>query len=136
MDVNSRYAYFLLCGHFGPTSVVAEDDGAIVGFIGGYRPPTDPDQLFVWQIATRADKRGQAVGDRMADHILARPSCAGVRYLGATVTPSNQASRRFFEGFARAKGVDCAEEPFLRADQFGADAHEEEILLKIGPFGS
>ena len=59
----------------------------------------------------------------------------GVRYLEASVTPSNEASSRMFRGFARAFDAPCNETNLFRADQFPkGEAHEEERLLRIGPF--
>src|SRR5690606_39264906 len=55
LDVNSLYAYLLLCEHFSATCVVAESAGGLIdGFISAYVPPTRPDVIFVWQVAVHA----------------------------------------------------------------------------------
>ena len=135
LDLNSRYAYFLLCDHFAATSAVAEDEaGQVVGFLGGYRPPTEPDALFVWQVVVDASQRGKKVAPGLLTAILDRPANAAVTKVLATVGPSNRASRRFFEGFAANLSAPFATRPYLAAEDFGAAGHEAEILLRIGPF--
>src|SRR5690606_15860277 len=47
LDLNSRYCNLLHCTHFADTSVAAERDGVLVGFISGYLPPRRSDTLFV-----------------------------------------------------------------------------------------
>jgi L-2,4-diaminobutyric acid acetyltransferase len=42
LDVNSTYAYLLLCSHFASTCIVAEDGRGLAGFISGYCKPDDP----------------------------------------------------------------------------------------------
>lgn len=133
LDVNSRYAYFLVCNHFADTSVVAEDEGHVFGFLSAYRPPGARDCLFVWQVAVERAFRGRGVARQMLEDILARPSCAGVRFVEATVAPSNRASRAFFERFAEQRAATLCQAPFLDEEAFGEDGHEREILLRIGP---
>ncbi|MEX2375678.1 MAG: diaminobutyrate acetyltransferase, partial [Dehalococcoidia bacterium] len=50
LDLNSPYAYLLVCTDFAQTSLVATDATGVVGFIAAYRPPTRPDATFVWQV--------------------------------------------------------------------------------------
>ena len=134
LDLNSRYAYFLWCSHFADTSAVAvADDGTVAGFLSGYCPPTHPDAYFVWQIVVGEKARGQGVAARLIEDVLSRPSCEGVRYLEATVGPSNAPSRALFTRFAEKRGLAFEESEFLAAEMFG-EGHEEEILLRIGPF--
>lgn len=135
LDVNSCYCYFLLCGHFAGTSVVAESGGAVTGFISAYLEPAAPDTVFVWQVAVDASQRGTGLAGRMLDTILSRTECAGVRWLETTVSPSNRASRRLFERFADRRGARLEERPFLEAAHFGDSGHEAEPLLRIGPLG-
>ena len=71
LDLNSRYAYLLLCHHHAQTSVVAELDGVLVGAITAYIPPIQPDTLFVWQVAVAPASRGNSLG-----HTLHQPSGA------------------------------------------------------------
>ncbi len=104
-----------------------------VGFISGYRPPTRPDVLFVWQVAVAEAARGRGIAGRMLDDLIARPACSGVTAMETTVTPSNGASRAMFASFARRQGAGIDETAGFTGDLFPTDAHEDERLLRIGP---
>lgn len=133
LDVNSTYAYYLLCRHFAETCAVAELDGRVLGFLSAYLPPETPDRLFVWQVVVDPGLRGHGMAGRLLETVLARPVCAGVRYIETTVSPSNRPSRRVFEHFAERRDAGWHEEVFLAAEDFGPEGHEEEILFRIGP---
>jgi len=135
LDLNSVYAYLLLCEHFRDTCVAACRGARIDGFISAYIPPGRPDTLFVWQVAVHERARGQSLGKAMLRELLARPMARHVRHLETTVGPTNQASRRMFAGLARELGTCSIEEPLFDRTLFGAGEHEDEMLLKIGPFG-
>lgn len=132
LDRNSDYAYLLLCEHFRETCVIAESAGRAVGFTAAYLVPLRPHTLFVWQIAVSEEARGQGLAGRMLDELIGRPA---VRYLEATVTPSNTASRALFAAFARRHTVNCEITPCFSPDMFSdAGGHEGEDLFRIGPF--
>lgn len=136
LDVNSQYAYMLLCTHFAGTCAVAEQDGKVVGFVSGYRKPDDKSVLFVWQVAVSPRGRGQGVGQRLLQEILSRTDQAAVRYVEATISPSNRASWALFESLAKKLGARCATQTLFRVEDFGGQEHEEERLLRIGPIES
>jgi L-2,4-diaminobutyric acid acetyltransferase len=133
LDLNSPYAYLLLCSDFAPTSVVAETAGRIEGFVGAYRPPPRPESVFVWQVVTAREAQGRGLGSRLLDAVLARPACRGARFLEATVTPSNRPSWALFRGLARRRGVPFAEEPAFGTELFPGPDHEAEVRVRIGP---
>ncbi|MTV25745.1 diaminobutyrate acetyltransferase [Nitriliruptoraceae bacterium ZYF776] len=131
LDRNSPYAYLLLADRFSATSLVAEEAGGTAGFIAGLPLPEDPGTLFVWQIGVAPSHRGRGLGRRMLVDLAQR---SGARYLEASVTPSNTASRRLFRGFARELGVPCHESAWLEAGHFPAgEDHEPEDRFRIGP---
>lgn len=140
LDLNSTYSYLLLCRHFSQTCLVAEcgSDLPLAGFVTGYLPPGHPDTLFVWQIAVAADARRTGLGRRLIDALLDRLLPTGVRFLQATVSPGNQASRALFRSVARDRGVHLQESAFFDETLFPAEAgspmHEPEMLLQLGPF--
>ena len=47
LDTNSAYCNLIQCSHFSSTSVLADADGEVAGFISGHRIPERPDTLFI-----------------------------------------------------------------------------------------
>jgi L-2,4-diaminobutyric acid acetyltransferase len=133
LDLNSLYAYLLLCEHFAATCVVARSGSRIVGFISAYVPPARTDTAFVWQVAVDASMRGTGLATTMLRELLARPVVAGCRYLETTVSPSNTASRRLFQALARALRAQQTENLLFAEEDFGGENHECEMLIRIGP---
>src|SRR5690606_33625238 len=81
LDLNSRYAYLLLCEHFADTCALARAGDRVVGFVSAYRPPGRDDTLFVWQVAVDAGMRGRGLAKAMLSDVLARDALRGCRYL-------------------------------------------------------
>ena len=151
LDSNSPYAYLLLCTHFADTSLVVrlgrptglkqcegrDDEGALVGFVLGYRPPKDPDVLFVWQVGVDDAERGQGLGRQLLDTLVDRCRADwGAKFLEATVTPSNMASRMLFTKFARDRPAGMHESVAFSSSSFPleeGEPHEDEVRLRVGP---
>lgn len=135
LDLNSLYAYLLLSEHHADTCVLAEDDaGRVVGFVSAYIPPRHADVLFVWQVAVHPSARGCGLAGRMLRHLLARRAASEVRYIETTVGPDNAASRGVFTGLAGRLNAACSDSALFESELFGQEGHEEERLLRIGPF--
>lgn len=132
LDVNSEYLYILICHHFSKTSVIAEDGSKIVGLISAYLPPEQQDTLFIWQVATHKNYRKMGLAQKMAENILSRDYCDNVKYIEATVTPSNIPSRKFFESLAAGTYGNFNIESLFTKKHFSS-AHEPEDLIRIGP---
>lgn len=135
LETNSPYAYLLLCTDFADTSLVLEEGGELIGFELGYRPPRDPECVFVWQIGVAERARGRGLASRMLDALFARQQFAGARYLQATVAPSNSASRALFLSFAARHDAACSELLAFPAGLFPA-VHEDEVAMRIGPIAA
>jgi diaminobutyrate acetyltransferase len=117
--------------------LLAEDGGRLLGFVSAFRPPTRADVLFVWQVAVAAVARGAGIGGRMLTDLVQRAAGGDVRYLEATVTPSNTASQKLFESFARRQGAPLAKQCLFPAELFpDTEQHEAEDLFRIGPLPS
>ena len=134
LDLNSTYAYLMVCRDFADTSIVAEQAGRIAGFVMGYRPPQRPDAVFVWQIGVAPEARGRGLGSLVLDRLLRSDACSRVRFLETNVTPSNHASRALFEGLARRLHAPIEELEGFESSLFPDPSHEPERLLRIGPF--
>lgn len=134
LDLNSVYAYMLLCTHFADTCAVAEQDGRPVGFVSGYLEPSTSGVLFIWQVAVSPAVRGRGVATRLLEDVLNRAACRHVHYLETTITPSNAASWSLFRAVARGRRANVHHSTLFRSEDFGTDDHEEEQLVRIGPF--
>jgi len=135
LDTNSVYCNLLQCSDFADTAVAAEDaQGQLVGFISGYRPPSRPDTLFVWQVAVDASMRGQGLALRMLMALTERVARHGVRFMETTISPDNAASQALFKRAFAQLGADYSTRTlFSRAEHF-AGKHEDEVLYRAGPF--
>lgn len=134
LDVNSSYAYLLFLDHFGGTSVVAEHEGEVVGFVTGFRPPREPEAIFVWQVAVGESMRGRGLARRLLNELVRLPGCDGVRTMLTTVTPSNGPSQALFRSFARGVGAEVEVSSYFGEELFPEGGHEPEELYRIGPF--
>ncbi|HPE63639.1 MAG TPA: diaminobutyrate acetyltransferase [Methanothrix sp.] len=134
LDRNSVYSYLLLCHHFAETCVVAEDEGEVVGFLSGYRPPDREEVFFVWQVAVDPHARGRGLGKLLLIEALKRPAARRCRLLETTITPSNEASQRLFTSLARDLNARCTVSSCFSGEHFGQENHEAEHLFRIGPF--
>jgi L-2,4-diaminobutyric acid acetyltransferase len=133
LDINSVYHYLILCRHFSKTCILAEQEGKIIGFVTAYIPPDIPDTLFVWQVAVDEKYRGQGIGVRMLVYLYKSLKILNIKYINATITPSNQASVKLFSSVARElKASFEFEKEFFSTEHFGQNAHEPEILFHIG----
>lgn len=130
LDENSMYCNLLQCDHFRDTSVVAELDGEIVGWVSGYIVPNEA-TLFVWQVAVGPAARGLGLGGKMLAHLINRDECAEVEALKTTITEDNDASWGLFRSFARRQGGELTDEVhFHEEDHFGG-AHDTEHMVTI-----
>jgi len=132
LDENSMYCNLLQCSHFSQTSIAAEREGRLAGFISGYRLPQQADTLFVWQVAVHADFRGQRLASRMLEQLIQRQG--GVQYLHTTITADNTASWNTFKRLAHDLGAELKSHTLFDKQQHFGGAHDSEELVVIGPF--
>lgn len=130
LDLNSSYAYLMLARKFADTSVVAEVDGELVGFVAGYPVPDEPTTLFVWQVGVSPEHRGRGIATRMLEWLVDN---GDVSHIEATVGPDNTASQRLFRRIARQNGAGCRVREWISEDDFPDDGHDPEHLFRIGP---
>jgi len=134
LDLNSAYSYLMLGEYLGDTCLVAERKGEIVGFVSGLVPRTKPETLFIWQVASAQSERGRGLAKRLVHAMLTRPACRHVRYIEATVTPSNKPSKRLFRALARDLEAGFTIGQGFDAELFPGEGHESERLIRVGPF--
>lgn len=132
LELNSAYCYVLMCSHFATSGVIAEEDGELAGFITAYRPPSDPDAIFVWQVGVSDSMRGQGLGSALLDFVVNRPGNLTATHLTATVSEDNVPSQKLFASFARRQSCLLKTEHGYPSSLF-PDKHPAEPLLRIGP---
>jgi len=134
LDLNSRYAYFLLCDHFSKTSIICRDisnEEEVVGFIGGYRKPAEPETLFVWQIAVSEKCRGHKLSHMMLERLIGVNDPTPIEKVEATYTPSNMASYNFFTRFAQSKSARVETSDYLSEEDLSGSGSDHEAEKKI-----
>jgi aspartate-semialdehyde dehydrogenase len=143
LETNTPYCYSLYVHHFGRDGcIIATHEptqNEPVGYIQGHRPPDQPDTVFVWQIGVDVSVQAKGIGTELLVQLAKRlHDTHDVRYLEATVTPSNVPSCKMFRGFARRLGVPCTETSLFGIEhltpQQSSTPHECENLFCIGPF--
>ena len=134
LETNTRYAYLLLATHFAETSIVAEHDGEMMGFVAAYRVPARPDTLFVWQVGVSPKARRTGLAKRMLLALAGLLAPTGVCCIEATVGAGNEASARLFASTAKALSTECTWSTGFVADDFGDEDHEDEVLARVGPW--
>lgn len=133
LDTNSIYCNLLQCTHFSSTSIVAEQDGELLGFISGYQPPGKPETLFIWQLVVSSRARGQGLAKKMVEGLLDRPGLSHIRYIETTIGPGNDASWGVFRSLAKRWGASTDERVLFESQAHFRGKHEDEILFTIGP---
>ena len=145
LDVNSCYAYLLLCEHFSATCLVADAIDAagrphdeLAGFVTAYRPPSRNEAIFVWQIGVAPWARQRQLAKELLMALISQPACQDVERLEATIAPANVASQRLFASFAREVNAEITCVEGFSVDDFGgmpkgALEHLPEPLYQIGP---
>lgn len=133
LDVNSEYLYLLQSTHFSDTCNVAVANELIVGFVSGYVHPKYDDVYFLWQVGVDENQKGKGIAIQLIQDILKREELSHLNYLYTTISPSNKASQRLFEKLANKLNCEIKSETYFTVEDFN-DAHEEEVLYKIGPF--
>ena len=127
LDLNTSYAYLLFARDFAETCRIVEVGGETAGFVLGFRRPSDPKTIFVWQVAVDPDFRGRQLGLRML-----RDLAADADYIEATITADNTASQRLFASLARSYDTALNRSGMFATEDF-PDGQKAEGLVRIGP---
>ena len=92
----------LFLDHFWTTSLVAEDDRGLAGFLVGFISPGAPEVGYVHFLGVRPDLRGSGLGRRLYAAFADTATDAGCRELRAITSPANEPSIGFHRslGFA------------------------------------
>jgi predicted GNAT superfamily acetyltransferase len=81
--------------HFGSTSFVAWRDGERVGYVIGWFPQDEPDEVFVHSITMAPGERGRGTGRLLYARLAEAAKAKGKRRMAATIRPQNEGSLAF-----------------------------------------
>ncbi|RED52980.1 diaminobutyrate acetyltransferase [Cohnella lupini] len=132
LDLNTPYFYLTMSHWFSQSCRVAEEteSGSIIGLVTGFRQPSQPDTLFVWQIAVDERYRGRGIARGLLDHVADYPD---ILFIEATISPSNDSSKGLFKRWATSKNALISVSAGFMEDDFPYQKHEREDLYRIGP---
>ena len=135
LDTNTPYAYLLWARDFAASSVIAEVEAEPAGFITGYRKPSDPDTLFIWQVAVDSAFRGRGLAKKMLFELVGRTEATR---LETTITADNEASIALFTALAREHNTQLDKRPLFTEDLFpdeheSGETHAAEDLYIVEP---
>lgn len=134
LELNSAYMHNLFCQHFTQTCVVGFDScDNMVSYLLGYKPPSQQDTLFVWQLGVHPAQQRCGLGLAMLSTLT---TDLGVSYLQASMTDSNVASNNMFQKFAQDKQCQWqTTKDWVSEDDFPSDERRPaETLYVVGPF--
>lgn len=107
--------------HFAETSVVAERDGALVGFLIGFLSPGRADEAYIHFVGVHPEERRRGVARLLYERFFARSREAGRRVVRCVTTPTNSPSIAFHAamGFRVEPGTERVDEVLAKADYDG-----------------
>jgi predicted GNAT superfamily acetyltransferase len=85
----------LFLEHFADTSLVAEDDGELVGFLVGFVSPSRPDEAYVHFVGVRPDRRGGGLARAFYERFFERARAEGRTVVRCVTSPANEGSVAF-----------------------------------------
>lgn len=85
----------LFLDHFHATSLVAEDDDGLAGFLVGFLSPSEPDQAYIHFVGIAPRQRGRGLGRALYEQFFAAAREAGRTRVDAVTSPVNTPSIAF-----------------------------------------
>lgn len=116
---------------FRETSVVAELDGELVGFVSAYRLPYDPGTLFIWHVEEAEAARNSGVSALMLGHLMRSDICADVTRVQTAIKPVDEPSWALFRRFARWQRAPMDIQPSYTQALTPFARHETDLLVTI-----
>lgn len=83
--------------HFHATSLAAEDDGQLRGFLVGFCSPTLPDEAYIHFVGVDPTQRGRQVGQALYTQFFALVRAAGRYTVRCVTAPHNSGSIAFHQ---------------------------------------
>lgn len=116
---------------FRDTSVLAEQDGVLTGFVSAYRLPNDPQTLFVWHVDVAEEARGAGLASLMMGHLMRFPACEGVTRIQTAIRPTDESAWTLFRRFACWQRSCMEVQPFITQALTSLTRHDAELMVTI-----
>lgn len=113
------------------TSVLAEVDGEIAGFVSAYLLPYDAETLFVWRVEAPGADRIPGLGSLMIGHLMRQDICRHVTRVQTVLTQDDAPGWALFRRFSRWQGTTMRIQPFITQALEPMKRHEAESLITI-----
>jgi predicted GNAT superfamily acetyltransferase len=81
--------------HFADTSLIAEDDSGLAGFLIGFLSQSRPDEAYIHMVATRSDRRRTGLGRDLYTQFFELARAAGREVVTCITAPINETSIAF-----------------------------------------
>ena len=91
----SWLAQRLFFEHFADTSLVADDERGLAGFLIGFLSQSRPDEAYIHMVATRSDCRRSGLGQELYARFFVIAADAGRTVVTSITAPHNEASIAF-----------------------------------------
>jgi ribosomal protein S18 acetylase RimI-like enzyme len=85
----------LFLNHFHTTSLVAEDEGKMIGFLVGFVSPSEPTEAYIHYVAVDPARRHDGLARQLYDEFLERVRGRGCTVARAITSPTNETSIAF-----------------------------------------
>jgi ribosomal protein S18 acetylase RimI-like enzyme len=91
----SGLAQRLFFEHFADSSLIAEDDAGLAGFLVGLLSQSRPGEAYIHLVGIRPDRRGSGLGRELYRRFFALAAARGCTAVGAITSPVNERSIAF-----------------------------------------
>jgi predicted GNAT superfamily acetyltransferase len=85
----------LFLEHFHDTSLIAEQDGELAGFLVGFMSPSNPDDAYIHFVGVNPHSRGNGLARRLYETFFDRARIEGRHVVRAVTAAHNSASIAF-----------------------------------------
>jgi predicted GNAT superfamily acetyltransferase len=91
--------------HFADTSLMAEDEGALAGFLIGFLSQSRPDEAYIHMAATRSDRRRTGLARDLYARFFELARTAGRDVVTCITAPTNETSIAFHKALGFSAGL-------------------------------
>lgn len=129
LDIYALSSYERMAGPFSETSMIAEENGKVVGFITGFLlPGKDDPELFIWQIGVPPEHQGKGIGPSMQIRLAEQ---LNVQRILTTIEGVNEQSQGAFWKLAGYMGSKLEPTGQVVSGEILGNGHDTEIYFEI-----